>query len=331
MILSLIIAIGDWNERSAVGRERRKHMKKLNLATLALVLIATGLALNSCSGKASGGKKTIVVSYSILGSAVKDLVGENFEVVVAIPDGLDPHEWEPSAKDIEAINKAALVVENGLGLEGGMEKALEQARKAGVKFFTASDHIAVRTVGAGEGIPSGDPDQAAGARDPHIWTDPLTVKAMVDALADEIKADFKVDLSKRRADLDSRLIALDAEIAASVSKIPTERRKLVTGHESMGYFAQRYGFKLVGAVVPSLSSQAESSAGELEALKKLIAANGVKVIFTELSENAKVARALAAEAKVEAVPLTTHALPKDGDYFDFIRGLSSTITSALTK
>lgn len=300
-------------------------------AAAALLLVVAALSLGSCTGNARGGKKTIVVTYSILGSAVKDLVGDAFDVVVSIPDGLDPHEWEPSAKDIETINKATLVVENGLGLEEGMENALSQARKAGVKIFTASDHITVRTVGEGEGIPSGDPDQAVGARDPHLWTDPVTMKAVVDALADYIKADFGVDLSKRRDDLDSRLTALDAEIAASVSNIPEGSRKLVTGHESMGYFAQRYGFKLVGAVVPSLSSQAESSAKELVELKKLIAANGVNVIFTELGENPKVAQALASEAKVEAIPLTTHSLPKDGGYAEFIRGLASTITGALAK
>jgi zinc/manganese transport system substrate-binding protein len=303
----------------------------IKFARFALLFLAAILAASACSGKAVGGKKTIVVTYSILGSAVRELAGDAFDVIVAIPDGLDPHEWEPSAKDIETINKAALVVENGLGLEGGMEKALEQARKAGVKFFTAADHIAVRTVGAGEGIPSGDPDQEAGAQDPHLWTDPMTVKAAVDALADEIKADFKADLSKRLAVLDSRLLALDAEVSAAVSMIPAERRKLVTGHESMGYFAQRYGFKLVGAVVPSLSSQAESSAGELAELKRLIAANGVKVIFTELSENPKVAQALAAETGAEAVPLITHTLPKGGGYPEFIRGLAATITGALAK
>ncbi len=70
------------------------------------------------------GKKSIVVTYSILGSVVKDLVGDKATVTVSIPNGLDPHEWEPSAKDIETINKADLVVENGLGLEGGMEKTL---------------------------------------------------------------------------------------------------------------------------------------------------------------------------------------------------------------
>jgi zinc/manganese transport system substrate-binding protein len=307
-------------------------MRRAVKAGAALLLgAAVLLGLGGCAARAAGGKRTIVVTYSILGSAVKELAGDAFQVEVAIPDGLDPHEWEPSARDIERINRASLVVENGLGLEGGMEKALGQARAAGVKFFTASDHVMVRTVGKGEGVPSGDADQAAGAEDPHLWTDPVTVQAIIDALAEEIKADFGVDLSVRRADLDARLVALDAEVAGLVGKLPPDRRRLVTGHESMGYFAQRYGFKLVGAAVPSLSSQAESSAAGLAALEALIAANGVKVIFTELGQNPKVAKALASDAKVLAVPLATHSLPPDGSYQGFIRGLAATITGALGK
>ncbi len=297
----------------------------------AMLVVAMALSFGSCAGKAPSGKKTIVVTYSILGSLVQDLVGERFRVLVSIPDGLDVHEWEPSAKDIEAIDGADLVVENGLGLEGGLAKTLDQARKAGVKFFTASDHVLARTVGAGEGIPSGDPDQAVGAQDPHLWTDPVTMQAIVDALAEEINADFHVDLSKRRADLDARLEALDAEIAGKATKIPEEKRTLVTGHESMGYFAQRYGFKLVGAVVPSLSTEAESSASDLVELKRLIALNRVSVIFTELGENPKVADALAREAHVASVPLVTHSLPKGGDYFGFVRSLAGTITEALAR
>lgn len=286
-------------------------------ASLALLVVASLATIASCAKPASPGRRTIVVTYSILGSAVKDLVGDSFDVVVLIPNGLDPHDWEPSAKDIEAVDKASLVVENGLGLEEGMQKALSGAKKSGVKVFTASDHIMARTVGESE--------------DPHLWTDPVIMQAVVDALADEIEADFTVDLSKRRADLDGRLIALDAEIASSVAKLPAPRRVLVTGHESMGYFAQRYGFKLVGAAMPSLSSQAESSASGLSALKALIAANRVSVLFTELGENPKVAEAIAAESHAESVPLVTHALPEGGDYFAFVRLLAGTIIGALSK
>lgn len=295
----------------------------------ALVLAVAVLCLGSCVPAAKDGKKRIVVSYSVLASVVRDLVGEAFEVVVSIPDGMDPHEWEPSARDMETMDGAALIVENGLALEEGMKSALSQARKSGVRTFTASDHIVVRRVGKGEGLPSGDTDQSTGARDPHLWTDPVAMKAVVDALAAEIHADFGVDLSSRRDSLDSRLSALDAEVSGLVAKLPLERRVLVTGHESLGYFAARYGFKLVGAVLPSLSSQAETSASELAALKALITANRVPAIFTEVGTSPKVALSLAGDAKVKAVPLAMHSLPHSGGYEDYLRTLARTITGAL--
>jgi zinc/manganese transport system substrate-binding protein len=278
---------------------------------------------------APAAKRTIITTYTVLGAAVKDLAGDSFTVTSAIPNGMDVHEWEPSAKDIESLTKADLIVENGLGLEGGMGKALDQAHKAGVKFFTASQYITVRHVGAGEGIPSGDPDQAVGAEDPHLWTDPLAVKAVIDALAVQIKQQFGVDLSARAADLDARLTTLNAEIQAKVDALPADRRRLVTGHESLGYFAQRYGFKLVGAVIPSLTTEAEGSAANLNALKKLIKQNQVTVVFTELGTPPRTIEALAKESKVKAVSLTTHNLPEGGDYFAFERGLSGTILDAL--
>lgn len=294
--------------------------------------MALGLvALLGCGHKpaAPAGKRTIITTYSVLAAAVQDLVGDAFTVSSAIPNGLDVHEWEPSAKDIEALTRADLIVENGVGLEGGMGKALDQARRAGVKFFTAAKAITVRRVRAGEGIPSGDPDQAAGAEDPHLWTDPMAVKAVVDALATDIRQRFGVDLSVRQADLDARLTALDAETRAKVDALPRERRKLVTGHESLGYWAQRYGFKLVGAVIPSLTTEAEGSAAGLDALKKLIAQNQVKVVFTELGTPPRTLEALARESKVKCVSLATHNLPADGSYFTFERTLSDTILDAL--
>ena len=305
-------------------------MRKVFTILLTLTLFFS-LFVSSCqpSINSTGGKKSIVVTYSILGSVVKDLVGDKANVIVSIPNGLDPHEWEPSAKDIEAINKADLVVQNGLGLEGGMEKTLQQAQANGVKFFTASDYITIRHVGSGEGIPSGDPDQAVGAPDPHLWMDPLAMKIVVTALSSELKKDFNLDVASQSQDLASRLDSLNTEIASIVSTIPADNRKLVTGHESMGYFAGRYGFKLVGVLIPSLSSQAEVSASDLAALKKTIADNHVQAIFSELGTPQAVASAIGRETGVKVVELTTHALLDDGSYFTFMRGIASTITNAL--
>lgn len=212
-------------------------MKRIALILMALWLTAA-LLLAACQSSGTSGKKSIVVTYSVLGSVVRELVGSQATVTVSIPNGLDPHDWAPSAKDIEKINHADLVVQNGLGLEGGMEKTLAEAEKAGVRFFTASDYISVRHVGAGEGIPSGDPDQAIGAADPHLWMDPLAMKSIVAALAPVLQG-LGLDVSAQAVSLESRLESLNSQVAGIVSALPLDSRKLVTGHESMGYFAQR--------------------------------------------------------------------------------------------
>jgi zinc/manganese transport system substrate-binding protein len=302
---------------------------RLMILTVCLLAVLL-LLLPACSNSGAGtGKKSIVVTYAILGSVVKDLVGTQADVIVSIPNGLDPHTWEPSAKDIEKINKADLVVQNGLGLEGGMEKTLALAQGSGVKFFTASDYITIRHVGAGEGIPTGDPDQAVGAADPHLWTDPLAMKSIVAVLANYLKANLNINVDAQSQDLQARLDSLNQQVVASVATLPQDSRKLVTGHESMGYFAQRYGFKLIGAVIPSISDQADVSAADIATLKQEILDNHVKAIFAELGTSTAVINEIGSETGAKVIELTTHALLSDGSYFTFETNLAKTIVDAL--
>ena len=303
---------------------------KSRLLILTGCLLSILLLLPACKSSGVGtSQKSIVVTYSILGSVVKELVGNQANVIVSIPNGLDPHEWEPSAKDIEAINKANLVIQNGLGLEGGRQKTLSLAQGSGVKFFTASDYITVRHVGPGEGIPSSDPDQATGAADPHLWTDPLAMKDVVAALAGYLKTNLDINVDAQSQDLQARLDNLNTQVAAEVSVLPQDSRKLVTGHESMGYFAQRYGFKLIGAVIPSLSDQADVSAADLAALKQEIMDNNVKDIFAEQGTSPAIVNQIGAETGARVVELSTHILPSDGSYFTFETELAATIVNAL--
>ncbi len=291
-------------------------------AAAVAVVAAAAIVLSGCSPRpaAGGTRKAIVVTYSALGALVSDLVGDAFTVSVEIPNGLDPHEWEPSAKDIEALNKASLVVENGLGLEAGMQKTLAAAREAGVPFFTASDSLAGQ---AGASAASGS------APDPHFWLDPVSMKSVIDALAERLKERFGVDLSRRGADLDARLDGLDAEIRAMAATVPTGSRRLVTGHESLAWFARRYGFSVVGAIVEGFSTQAEASAGQLASLRRELEAHPVKAVFTELGTPRPVADALARELHVKTVELGTHALPPDGSYFTLMRDLARTVCDNL--
>jgi zinc/manganese transport system substrate-binding protein len=284
--------------------------------------------LDSCASEKSSGKPVLAVTYGILGSVVKELVGDTFEVRVLMPAGADVHEWAPSAKDIEALHHASLIVRNGLNLEEGLAKALDQAA-VDVPVFTASEHIVVRTVKAGQGLPGDDADQQPGAKDPHLWMDPERLKAIELALAVELKTRFGTDVSAQAADLAKRLDALDASVKAAVAALPAERRRLVTGHESLGYYAEAYGFTLVGAIVPSLTDQAEVSAADMAALKTTVQKNPVGVIFTELGTPPRVAQTLGAELHLKVVEITTHSLPADGSYFTFLKTLTDTIVGAL--
>ena len=149
------------------------------------------------------------------------------------------------------------------------------------------------------------------------------------ALSDELKQTLDIDVSSEANELISHLDNLDQEIKTAVDSIPQDQRKLVTGHDSLGYYAQRYGFQVVGAIIPSITTQAEVSAADLANLKHLIEEYGVQAIFTELGTNPTVAQAIGAETGVSVVEITTHLLPEDGSYFTMIRDLTQAITDAL--
>ncbi len=311
-------------------------------AVSAVLLAAAGCGDSESS--TSGDKKTVVVTYSVLGAVVRDLVGDAADVVVLMPNGIDPHDWEPSAKDIEAVTSADLVVANGLELEETLEDTLAEAADSGVAVFFAGDHVAVRSIGDGE-IPAdehaeegdehaeeGDEhahEHGVGSNDPHLWMSPVVMAEVAAALV-PVLVEAGIDVEDRGDTVAADLIALDAEVASVLASIPEEDRTLVTGHESLGYFADQYDFRLVGAVVPSLSSQAEASAGELAELKEKIEAEGVRVIFTEIGTPAAVVDALAAEAGVDVVELGTHNLPDDGTYRSFMLAIAEAIAAGLS-
>jgi len=272
----------------------------------------------------------VVVTYSILGAVVADVVGDAADVKILMPNGIDPHEWEPSAKDIELLNQADLIVSNGLDLEGNVMEAIEAAEKDGVAVFHATDHIDVIEFGVSvhDDDEEAGHDDELGSGDPHFWTSPVEMAAVVEALGVAL-ADIGIDTGDRAAMTKEDLLNTDQEVRDLIAAIPAESRILVTGHESLGYFAHEYEFEVVGGVIPSLSSEAEASAGDLAALKQTIADEGVSVIFTEMGTSPDVVEALSAEAEVSVVEISTHFLPEDGMYKTFVLQLASMISVAL--
>ena len=311
------------------------------------VVLASALAITACGSSGSSGNgstaPSIVVTHSVLGAIVSDLVLDSADVTVLIPNGIDPHEWEPSAKDVEAINSATLVVANGLDLEEALNDVLDNAESP---VFFAADHITPldssddhdhgHDEGHEEEPKSADDEHAHDNEqheheegDPHFWTDPVSVAEVVEHLSEELST-VGLDVSSRADALIADLNALDGAVSELLSVIPNEKRVMITGHVSMAYFAAHYGFELLGSVVPNLSTSAEASAANLAELKEVIADEGVSVIFAELGAPDDVVSALADEAGVRVVVLPSHLVPDEGTYRSFLLALASEVRDALT-
>jgi len=285
------------------------------------VLIPTlaALALGACASDDADADADagvdVVVSHGILGDIVAEVAGAAADVEVVMPDGAAPHEFAPSARQVEAMAEADLLVVNGAGFEPGLGRAVDRARDAGVEVFTVTDHLDVLTVEGG-----GDPD-------PHVWMDPERMATAVEALGErlaELVDDPDAQRARARAYAEE-LRALAAELDGVLAAVPPERRVLVTNHEVLGYFADRFGFEVVGAVVPSLTTGAQASAGEIEELAALIEREAVPAIFAETTSSSRLAEALADRVgDVAVVELHTESLGEPGSGADTYVGLLRT-------
>jgi zinc/manganese transport system substrate-binding protein len=303
---------------------------RLGLGLSAIVVAAAVTAGGSlAAGAAEGEPGSVVVTTEVLGSIVGQLVGDAGEVTVIMPSGANPHSYEPSARDAERILGADVVVSNGLELEEALLSVLEAAEADGATWFEAADHITVRELGETGGLEDHDAgEHEHHLEDPHIWTDPVAMEAVVAAL-EPVLTQAGFDIDDQAAALVNSLESLDAEVTQILAVVPTEQRKLVTGHRSLGYFADRYGFEQIGTVIPSLSTSGEPTARELAALIEAIREHDVTAVFTEVGTPESVARAVADDSGARLVELSTSQLPEGGRYQDLVRDIASTIADAL--
>jgi len=303
------------------------------LSFLALAALVGGAA--GCGGDddadAAAGRPQVVVTTSILGDIVRNVVGEQADVQVIMPVGADPHEFAASTRQAESMVEADLLVVNGAGFEQGMAGVIAGARDDGTAVFTFADHVTLRTLDGGEHEheEGDDGHDHEGGDDPHLWSDPTAIAGSVGALAAELATVQGIDgaaVAASAATYAAELTALDATIAESLASIPADRRVLVTNHEALGYFAHRYDLEVVGAVIPSLTTSASASAGELEALAAVIRERRVPAIFGETTQPTKLAEALADEVggDVQVVELYTESLGEAGSGADTYVGMLRT-------
>ena len=281
---------------------------------LSLVCLVGLLPACSSSEPESSARPNIVVTYSVLGSVVTDLVGDAANVSILIPDGQDPHDFQPSARDIETINNADIVVSNGLDFEEGLLEVLATAETKGVPQLRVGNSITQRVVEGEHTI-----------ADPHVWLSPANFIQALPSLTAAINKATGLSIDETTA-LD-QLTKLDNEITEVIDTIAS--CVMVSGHDEMGYFADRYGCTVIGAIIPSFSTTSEATAKQIADLKVLAASNNVKAVFTGLGTPAEVSEQLASELGIAAVSLSTHYLNGAANYREFMLNLANQIAEAL--
>ena len=308
-------------------------MTRRAAAKLIGAAVALAFALSGCSALAAD-RPTVVVTTNILGDVARNLVGDQADVIVLMDSGADPHSFGISAQQAAKLENADLVIHNGAGLEEGVLHHVEAAAADGVPTLAAMDAFEPLEFTYDDG------GEEQAADDPHFWTDPSRMvqasEAMAEGIIRHVKGADAEAVRVNAAHYIGELKELEAWMADSFATIDADKRKLITNHHVFGYLAQRFGFDVVGAVIPSGTTLASPSSSDLDDLTGKIRAAGVVAIFADSSQPERLAKVLADEAGLEiaVVPLFTESLGAAGSgaetYLSMMRSNTERITTALS-
>ena len=274
------------------------HVRRRISAAMGLLLLAALFV--ACSDDDNGGvtatpapqQLRVVATTVQIAALTREVGGDTIELAGIIPAGADAHEFEPKPSDLASIENADLILRHGIGLDDWLDDTLQAGNDATV--VTVTDGI---TTAKGD-------DDGEEVDDPHVWHDPDNDKVMVDdinAALDEADPTNAATYDANAEAYKAKLDETKTQVQAVIDEIPTEDRKMVTNHDAFGYFARAFGLEVVGAVIPSVSTQSEPSAQDTAALLETIEREGVKAIFAESSVNPGLATTLADDAGIAIV------------------------------
>ncbi|MGB7537756.1 MAG: metal ABC transporter substrate-binding protein [Anaerolineales bacterium] len=290
---------------------------KFFIRCLGLVLLGS-LSFGCGSKAAPGSGLTATAVETFLADIAQNIAGDRLFVHALIPFGTDPHEFDPAPKDMVIVSESDLLIVNGGGLEGWLAEALKTIGGNRV-LVTASQGLASRQTAMPSITPSpsgASPTPSISNVDPHFWMNPLLVKTYVANILDGL---IRIDptnetLFRQNASAYlSKLEQLDQWILSQVALIAPDQRLLVTDHDDLGYFADRYGFRIIGAILPSVSPDAEPSASQIAALIGQIRATHARAIFLDTGANTQLADQISQETGCRVVTgLYIHSLTPPG-------------------
>jgi len=235
----------------------------------------------ACGGDSGSGRgRTVVATTTQVADLVREVGGGQISVDGMLRPGGDPHEYEPRPSDVAAVARADVVFRSGGEVDGWLGDVIDDA---------GGDAQVVSLIDSVDRMDD----------DPHWWQDPRNAERAVETIRarlTRLDPGGRTVYRRNAARLERRLRTLDARIAACVDRVPAAKRRIVTTHDALGYFARRYGIEVVGAVIPSLSTQAQASAGDVQRLVDQIRREHVQAVFPENSVNPDIERAIAREA-----------------------------------
>ena len=279
----------------------------------------------ACSAAPESDGLAVMATTSILGDVTERLVGEVATVEVLIPAEADPHGFQPSARQAASLRDVDVVFANGLGLEAGLTDVLDAAKRDGVLVVEVGPEV--------EPIAFSDSDNL----DPHFWLDPMRMSraaALITNTVADLAEPERAQLLSALASFQSDLAAIDEEIAGLLAGVTN--RKLVTNHDSLGYFADRYDFQVIGTVVPGGSTLASPSPRDVADLIEIVQAERIAAVFTDATEPDSLAQLVADESggSVEVVQLYIGALGPIGSgaagYLEMLQLNAERISGALS-
>lgn len=304
-------------------RQRTPAIPWVPLVVL-LVIAVWAVGCGSAAGTASqttavgGTVLKVLAAETFLADIAQNVAGDKGQVQSLMPLEVDPHSFEPTPADVARVAECDVLIVNGAGFEAFLDEML---RNAGGQS---------QLVEASAGLTSD-------GGDPHFWLDPTLVVRYAENIRDGLSEADPPDAAVYAANAAAYIAALndlDAWIREQVAQIPPAQRLLVTNHESFGHFADRYGFTVVGTILPSVSTGAAPSAQQLAGLVDTIEQTGARAIFLETGSNPQLAEQVAAETGVAVVTgLYSHSVTEAGGraptYLDMMRANTQAIVGAL--
>ncbi|MEU0285692.1 zinc ABC transporter substrate-binding protein AztC [Streptomyces sp. NPDC006147] len=322
---------------SRTEAKQRARVSIARLRSLILGLLALAVAATATACTTGDDRPGIVVTTNILGDVTREIVGDEADVTVLMKPGADPHSFGLSAVQAAELEQADLVVYNGLGLEENVLRHVDAARESGVATFAAGEAAGPLTFHTAD---DGGPEGEEGQPDPHFWTDPDRVRRVTALMADQVIEHVHgvdADTIGRNADrYAEKLAELTTWMEKSFDRIPEGKCALVTNHHVFGYLADRFGFQVIGAVIPSGTTLASPSSSDLRSLTEAMARADVRTVFADSSQPQRLAEVLRTEMRgqVRVVELYSESLTAKGEgadtYLRMMRANTTAMVHGLT-